>query len=205
MDGDLRKAYGTPLVAEAAGRTQMFSIGAQAGMAYDPRTGEELWKVRYPGGYSNVSRPLYGRGLVFLNTGFGSPQLWAVRPDGRGDVTDSHVVWRLTKGVPAKPSPLLIGDLIFMVNDSGIASCVEAETGKVVWHERIGGEYSASPIYADGRVYCFSHEGKATVLRPGRPCEILATSKLDAGFMASPAVAGNALFLRTKTHLYRIE
>jgi outer membrane protein assembly factor BamB len=92
-----------------------------------------------------------------------------------------------------------------MVNDSGIASCVEAKTGQVVWHERIGGQYSASPVYADGRIYCPSQEGKTTVLRPGRRCEVLAVNRLDDGFMASPAVVGGALVLRTKTHLYRIE
>ncbi len=205
LDGDLRKAYTTPLVIEAAGRLQMISPGAQAGMAYDPLTGEELWKVRYPGGFSNVSRPLFAHGLVLLNTGLGKPQLWAVRPDGRGDVTDSHVVWKLRKGVPAKPTPVIVGDLIFMTSDSGIASCVEVKTGEVVWQQRIGGQHSASPIYADGRIYFFSHESAATVIEPGRRFEILAVNELDEGFMASPAVAGKALFLRTKTHLYRIE
>lgn len=205
LDGDLRKAYCTPLIARTSSGLQMFSNGAQAGMAYDPRTGEELWKVCYPGGFSNASRPLYWHGLAFLNTGFGAPQLWAVRTDGRGDVTATHVAWRLTKGVPAKPSPVLVDDCLYMVNDSGIASCVAAETGKVVWSRRLGGEYSASPLFAEGRVYVFSHEGKTTVLRPGPECDVLAENTLDAGFMASPAVAGNALYLRTKTHLYRVE
>jgi len=203
--GDLRKAYATPLICEMGGRVQMISPGAQAAFAYDPATGKELWTVRYSGGFSNVSRPLCGQGLVFLNTGFGGPQLWAVRPDGRGDVTDSHVVWKLAKSVPAKPSPLLIGDLIYMVDDRGIASCVEAKTGAIVWKKRIGGKHSASPVYADGRIYIFDHDNTATVLRPGRRYEILAVNKLDNGCMASPAVVGRAFILRTRTHLYRIE
>ncbi len=203
-DGDFRKAFCTPIVIEAGGRLQLISPGAQAAMAYDPHTGKELWKVRWAG-HSSASRPLFGHGLAFVNTGFSKPELWAVRPDGHGDVTDSHVVWKVRKGVPAKPSPLLIGELIFMVNDSGIASCVQAKTGQLVWQQRIGGEYSASPIYADGRIYCFSHQPATIVIEPGRRCKVLAVNRLDAGFMASPAVVGRALFLRTKTHLYRIE
>jgi outer membrane protein assembly factor BamB len=115
------------------------------------------------------------------------------------------VVWKLRRGVPAKPSPLLVGELIYMVDDSGVASCAEAKTGQIVWQKRIGGQYSASPIYAQGRIYCFSHQPKTTVLAAGRQFEILAENRLDAGFMASPAVVGKALILRTKTHLYRIE
>lgn len=205
FDGDLRKAYSTPTVVEHAGRRQLISTGAYAGMAYDLKTGEELWKVRYPGGYSNVSRPLYAHGLVFLNTGLGTPQLWAVRPDGRGDVTGSHVAWKCTKAVPAKPSPVLIGDLIFMVNDSGVATCLEAKTGKAVWQERIGGAFSASALEAPGRVYFFDQEGKTTVVAADRKFKNLATSKLDDGCMATPAVSGKAMFLRSGSHLYRIE
>ena len=203
-DGDLRKAYSTPLTAEVGGRTLLLSPGAKAAMAYLPETGKEVWKIRY-GGFSNTSRPLFGGGLAFLNTGFGKPELWAVRPDGEGDVTDTHVVWRLNKSVPAKPSPLLIGELIYMVDDRGVASCVEAKTGDVVWHERIGGEHSASPIYADGRIYVFDQDGKATVLAPGREFKVLTTNRLEAGCMASPAVVGQSLLVRTKTALYRIE
>jgi len=205
IDGDLRKAYSTPIVIDIGGRRQLISPGAYAAMAYDPRTGEELWKVRYPGGYSNVSRPLFAHGLVFINTGFGPTALWAVRPDGRGDVTASHVAWKLSKSVPAKPSPVLVGDLIFMANDSGIASCIEAKTGKVVWQERMGGQFSASPLYSEGRLYFSDHGGKTTVLAAGPAFKVLAVNRLDDGCMASTAVSGKALILRTNTHLYRIE
>lgn len=203
--GDFRKAFCTPIVVEIGGRLQLISPGSKAAMAYDPRTGRELWKVRYGIGFSTTSRPLFTHGLVLINTGFGRPELWAVRSDGHGDVTDSHVEWKVTKGVPFKSSPVIVRDLIYMVNDSGIVSCVESTTGQLVWQKRIGGEYSASPIYADGRVYFFSHEDKATVIGPGRRFKLLAANKLDEGFMASPAVVGKALILRTKTHLYRIE
>jgi outer membrane protein assembly factor BamB len=200
IDGDMRKAYSTPLVAELAGRTMMISSGAKATMAYDPQSGAELWKVRYPG-FSNTSRPLAGLGMVFVNTGFGTPELWAVRPGGHGDVTASHVAWRVTKGVPAKPSPLLLGERIFMVNDKGVATWLDAKRGKVVWQERLGGQFSASPIYAAGRIYCFDHDGKTTLFAPAESCTILATCQLDDGCMASPAVVGKTLILRTKSRL----
>jgi len=120
-------------------------------------------------------------------------------------ITDTHVAWRLKRGASNKPSILLIGDLIYMIGDTGIATCVEAKTGEIVWQQRIGGEYSASPVYADGKIWMFSEEGKTTVIKPGRTFEKLAENNLDEGFLASPAIAGNAFFLRTRTHLYRIE
>ena len=205
-DGDFKKAFCTPLVVQAAGRTQLISPGSRAAMSYDPRTGKELWQVRFRSkSFSSTARPLHGHGLVFINTGFGKADLIAVRPDGTGDVTETHIEWEIRKGVPSKPSPLLIDDLIYMVHDAGIASCIEARTGEYVWTERLGGKYSASPVAADGRIYFLSHEGKTTVIRPGREFRELARNHLDDGFMASPAIAGKALFLRTRTHLYRIE
>ncbi|NQT38936.1 MAG: PQQ-binding-like beta-propeller repeat protein [Planctomycetes bacterium] len=205
LDGDLRKAYSTPTIVPLDGRLRMFSPGAQAAWAYDAETGKELWTVRYPGGYSNVSRPLFVDGLVLLNTGFGRPQLWAVRCGGHGDVTDTHVVWKVTKNIPAKPTPVIVDGLIYMASDTGIASCLDAATGKTIWQQRIGGAYSASPIHAAGRIYFFSHEGKTTVIEPGREYKELAVNQLDDGFMASPAVVGKAIYLRTKTRLIRVE
>jgi len=199
-----RKAFCTPIVIEWDGRLQLISPGAKAVMAYDPRTGEELWKVRYRG-WSVTPRPLFGHGLLFLITDYDHPELWAVRPGGRGDLTKSNVVWKITKRMPQKPSLLLVGELIYLVNDKGTAACIEARTGKIVWKQRFRGEYSASPLYADGRIYFFSHRCAATVIEPGRQCKILAVNRLDGRMMASPAVAGKALFVRTQTHLYRIQ
>ena len=201
---DVRKAFSTPTVIESAGRLQMISTGAQGTYAYDPTTGEELWRIRAKG-FSNVARPLFVRGLVLVNTAFSKAQLWAVRPDGRGDVTETHVVWTSTKGIPIKPTPVVVDDLVFMADDNGVASCLELESGEIVWQERWGGRYSASPIYADGRIYFFSEDEAATVIEPARQAVVLATNQLDAGFMASPAVVGRAIILRTKTHLYRVE
>lgn len=204
MEGDFRKAFSTPLVITAAGKQQMISPGSKCAYAYDPRTGKELWKVRHTA-HTSVLRPVLADGLVVFCTGLGGPQLWAVRPDGAGDVTATHVAWRVTQGVPKTPSPVVVDGLLYMVSDEGVAACIEAATGKEVWRERIGGNYAASPVYADGRLYFCSQQGKTTVVRPGRTFEALATNTLDGGFMASPAVADGALFLRTRTHLYRIQ
>lgn len=204
LDGDLRKAYSTPLLVKVSGEWRMYSCGARAAYAYEPRSGRELWMLRYRG-FSNASRPVFGAGLVFINTGFSKADLWAVRPGGSGDVTETHVVWKQTHGIPLKPSPVFVGDRLYFVNDSGIATCLAATTGEVIWQHRVNGRYSASPIYGAGRIYVFSEEGRTTVLRPGDTFEKLAENDLEEGFMASPAVAGRALILRTKTQLYRIE
>ena len=187
------------------GAPVMVSIGSKATYGYDPRTGKELWRIEERTNHSGSTRPVAGHGLVFYPSGFANGQLLAVKPDGRGDVTATHVVWRVTRGVPSKPSVLLVGDLIFMVNDVGILTCVEAKTGEIVWKGRIPGTFSASPIAAAGRIYIFSEDGIATVIDAGREFKLLASNTLDDGFMSSPAVDGNALILRTKTHLYRIE
>ncbi len=203
-EGDLRKAYATPLIVEANGKMQMLTAAAKAAYSYDPLTGEELWKVHHTC-YSGASSPLFGHGLAYFNTGFPRPELWAVRVDGKGNVTDTHVAWKTRQAVPQIPSPLLIGGMIFMVSDTGAITCLDAVTGSEIWKEHVKGRFAASPLYADGRIYCFTQKGQTIVLKVGRKYELLATNTLDSGFMASPAVAGKALFLRTKTHLYRIE
>ncbi len=203
-DGDLRKAHSTPLIATAAGKPQMFSSGAKAAYGYDPRTGRELWKVEYAD-WSVAPRPIYGEGLVFFVTGLMKKEMWAVKPDGQGDVTGTHVAWKLNTHVGKYASPILVDGLIYTAAEESFVTCIEAATGQVVWTERIGGKYAASPIYADGRLYFFDQQGTTTVIKPGRTLQVLATNALASGFMASPAVSGKAIFLRTKTHLNRIE
>ncbi|HEY5911054.1 MAG TPA: PQQ-binding-like beta-propeller repeat protein [Verrucomicrobiae bacterium] len=199
-----RKAFCTPILIDVDGRRQLFSPGAKAMFAYDPETGAELWKARY-NGWSMVPRPLFGHGLLYVITDYERPELWAVRPGGHGDVTETHVAWKVVKDMPATASLLLVGDLLYMVNDQGFALCLEAGTGTVVWRERLKGKHSASPIYAADRIYFFSEKNLTTVITTGREFRVLAENQLDDRLMATPAVAGNAFILRSKTHLYRIE
>jgi outer membrane protein assembly factor BamB len=203
-DGDLRKAHSTPLIVTTEGKPQMLSAGAKAAYGYDPRTGKELWKVQYDD-WSVAPRPLFDHGVAFIVTGLMKKELWAVKTDGQGDVTDTHVAWKLGTHVGKYASPILVDGLIYTAAEENYVTCVEAATGQIVWTGRVAGKYAASPIYGDGRLYFCNQQGTTTVLKPGRTFEVLATNTLASGFMASPAVDGKAFFLRTKTHLYRIE
>ena len=198
------QAYTTPLVIDVDGRDQLISVGAYRAAAYDPVTGRELWYVGYDEGFSNVPRPVFGHGLVYIATGFQQPAIVAVRVNGSGDVTGTHVAWSLTRGAPFTPSPLLVEDELYVISDLGVLTCVDARTGKVHWQQRIGGNYSASPIFADGRIYFLSEEGVATVIAPGSRFQKLAVNELDGAALASMAVDRQSIFIRTLTHLYRI-
>ena len=198
-------AFSTPLVIEVDGAPQAVSAGASGVTAYDPATGRPIWHVKYIGGYSVVTRPVSGHGLVFVGTGFDSPTVLAIRTGGKDDVTDSHIAWRLTRNAPLNPSPLLIGDELYVVNDRGIATCLDARTGTVHWRERMGGNFSASPLHAAGRIYFLDESGKATVVKPGKKFDRLAVNQVKGRTFASPAPIEGALFLRTETHLLRIE
>ncbi len=197
-------AFSTPLVIEVNGAAQAVSTGASGATAYDPATGKPIWRVRYAEGYSNVPRPVFGHGLVFLATGYDKPTLIAVRPDGKGDVTDTHVAWRLDRNAPNNPSPLLVGEELYLVSDNGIATCLDAKTGQAHWRERLGGTFSASPFHAAGRIYFLDEAGATTVLKPGKTFESLARNELKARTLASPAPLEGALLLRTDKSLYRI-
>jgi len=214
-EGDFRKGFATCQIASLDGRTTLLSQGSKAFYAYDPLTGEEFWRVEDRTSHSGATRPVLGHGLVFVPSGFSSGQLLAIRPGKKGEVLDVNaaeppptqlqVVWKTKRNVPKKPSLLLVGDLLFGIDDNGVATCWEAKTGHTFWNERIGGNYSAAPLAAEGRIYFFSEEGKTTVVAAEREFKKLAENQLGDGFMASPAVSGKALFLRTRTELYRIE
>jgi outer membrane protein assembly factor BamB len=198
------QAYSTPLVIRVGDRDQLVSVGAYRAAVYDPDTGREIWRVGYADGFSNVPRPVFANGLVYIATGFQEPSLIAVRPDGTRDVTRTHVAWTLRRSAPHTPSPLAVGDELYVVSDIGIATCLDGRTGETLWRERLGGNYSASPVFADGRIYFLSEEGVATVLAPGKTFEKLATNTLDGATLASMAVADRSIFIRTDSALYRV-
>jgi outer membrane protein assembly factor BamB len=217
LEGDLRKAFATPHVAMVEGRPVLISQGAKATYAYEPSDGKELWRVEERTSHSGGTRPVAGHGLVFVPSGWSSGQILAIRPGKPGESVDANaaepsaaagqlaVAWKSKRSVPKKPSLLLVNDLLIGIDDGGIASCYEPATGNEVWRERIGGNYSAAPMCAEGKIYCCSEEGKTIVIEAAREFKKLAENQLDDGLMASPAVAGKSLFLRTKSHLYRIE
>jgi outer membrane protein assembly factor BamB len=204
-EGDFRKCFATPHVAMIDGKPLLISQGANACYGYEPLTGEEFWRVEERSSHSGGTRPVIGHGLIYFPSGWSQGQLLAVKPGGKGDITSTHIAWKVTKAAAKKPSLLLVDDVIYMNNDGGIVTAIDAKTGAEIWAERIGGNYSASPIFANGHAYFFSEEGKTTVIKPGREFNKVAENKLPDGFMASPAVTDNALILRTKSALYRIE
>ena len=202
----LLKSYHTPVIVELEGSPQLVSNGAMLVTGHEPRTGKEIWRVRYRDD-SSISRIVTGHGLLFVNTG-GSPgksELWAIRQGGVGDVTDSHVVWKMTEDAPHESSPVLVGDLLYTMSDQGILICMEATTGKQVWSERLRGKFGVSLLAVGDRIYLSNKRGTTTVIAAGREYRELAVNQLDGELWASPAVTGDALLLRTKSHLYRIE
>lgn len=202
--GDSEHSYATSLVIATERGEQLVSPGAGRAVAYDVETGEELWWIRYKG-FSNIPKPVTAHGLVYVTTGYFKPTLFAVRLGGRGDVTKSHVAWSYRKGVSHTPSLLVVGDELYMVSDNGIATCLDARTGEEIWRQRLEGAYSASPVLAGGRIYFLNEEGLTTVIKPGREYEKLAESRVAGRTLASIAPVDGMVFLRTDTHLYRIE
>jgi outer membrane protein assembly factor BamB len=198
------KAFSTPLVLEFERREQLISTGARWIVSYEPATGKELWRVDAGFSFSNTTRPVAGGGLVIAGTSFPASLLRAIRPGGSGDVTATHVQWQHQRAVPKQSSPLLAGEELYLVADNGIASCLDPRSGAVHWTQRLPGGYSASPVFAEGRVYCFSEDGRTTVLRAGKEYEKLAENQLDGRTMASPAFVDQAIVLRTERNLYCI-
>ena len=202
--GNLKKSFATPLLVNAGGRTQMISPGAQWLVSYEPSTGREFWRVRHGEGFSIGSCPVFRDGMVFFSTGCMRPQLWAVRADGAGDVTATHVAWKTTRQVPVMSSPVLAGEEIYWVSDDGMANCSDAQSGEVHWQERLGGKHYASPLLAGGRIYFFGNDGKSTLIKAGKQFEKLAENQIEGQVTATPAIVDGTIFLRTDMHLYRI-
>jgi len=202
-DGDAKKGYGTATVITSGQREQVVIPSAGATIAYDPATGDELWRVNH-GGMNASARPLFAHGLVYINTAAGGMKLLAVDPSGSGDITSSHIRWKSAQGSGSRSSQLVLGEKLFLIGDAGTATLLDAATGKAVGQKRLHGEFSASPILADGRIYASNQAGETFVFSAENPLEILATNTLDDGCMASPAVFDRAIYLRTKSHLYKL-
>lgn len=204
-DDFFKMAYSTPLVATVDGVDQLVSTAADHVIAYDVRSGEELWWMPYIG-CSQVARPSYGHGLFYVvgTLKLDDHCIYAIRP-GSGRIETDRVAWQHSKGVGHVPSPLLVGQELYFVNDDGIATCLDALTGEEHWRERLGGKFRASPIEVQGRIYFNSEEGKTTVVAAGKEFRVLSTNELDGILMASIAVSDGALYLRSDKHLYRID
>lgn len=206
-DADSKFSFSTPAIIEVDGKQQLITPGSGVVNALDPATGHEIWRVTYGDGYSVIPKPVFGNGLLFIATGYNSPTVIAIRPQGaKGDVTDTHVEWIVKKAAPHTPSLLLVGDELYMVTDkTGILTCLDARTGRENWNQRIGGNYSASPLFAVGKIYLQSEEGAAIVIQPGKTFKKLADTGFKERTLASYAVGDNALFIRTDKHLYRVQ
>jgi outer membrane protein assembly factor BamB len=195
-------SFSTPTVIDDGGKKLVLSVGSNLIGAYDAATGKEVWRFGFDG-YSLIPKPSVGHGMVFFSTGYDSPTFQAVKLGGKGDVTGSHGAWTVTKVAPHTPSPLLVGNEVYLVSDRGLMSCVDAGTGDVVWQERVKGNYSASPIHADGRIYLTSEEGKGTLVAAGRKFEVLGEFDMKDKTFASFAAVDGALYIRTEKQLYK--
>lgn len=201
----LKKSFSSPVFAEIGGQTQLIVPGAHWVAAYAPLTGKEIWRARHGKGFSIGASAAVGHGTVFFSTGCFKAELQSFRADGHGDVTETHAGWKSLKGIPVIPSPLLNGDELYWVSDDGMAACAKSTTGEILWQERLGGPHLASPLLANGRIYFFGQSGKTTVIQAGPPFPRLSENSIDGTVVATPALTGGTLFLRTDSHLYRIE
>jgi outer membrane protein assembly factor BamB len=206
-NGDFRKAYSTPNFITLNGVRQLVSPGAKACYGYNADTGKELWQITYKG-FSNAAAPVFvGDNMALINTGLGKPHLLGLKLDGKltGDVTKTHIKWDIFKRIPARCSPVVIGRHAYFTSESGILSRLHCDSGEIEKYLALKTNFSASAVLADNHLYFADEKGKTFVVQPGPELKIIATNQLDDGCMASPAIDGKALYLRTRSHLYRIE
>lgn len=198
-------SFNTPAAIEVDGRTQILSQGSDILTAFDPASGDEIWWFKYDG-YSVIPKPLVAHGLVYICTSFNRSTLYAIDPTGKGDVTETHEVWSSSRSIPKTPSLIAVGNEIYSVSDDGVVTCFDALKGRQHWQQRIGGNYSASPIYADGKIYFLSETGVTTIVKPNpAKYQEVARNDMQEATLASMAVIGNDLLIRTDKALYRIK
>lgn len=202
-NGDWKKAYGTPTVIRVGDQEQLVCPSAMETIVYEPETGKEIWRVRHDG-MNASARPVFQYGLVFINAGNGDTSLIAALPPGSGGSSEPRIVWSTGNVVPKRSSLIVINGALMMVSDSGVASFLAARSGQVFWSKRLGGQFWASPVFADGRVYFANKEGSVFVLDATPEFNLLAENQFPEGFNASPAIAGDTLILRSFRYLYRI-
>ncbi len=199
-----RQAHVTPLVMDVSGRPQLISGAGDVVQGFDPDSGQRIWTVRSLG-EGVVPSIVFGNGLVFTSSGYGAPAIRVIRPDGHGEVTATHIAWESRDNVPLVPSFVFADGLLFCVKESGVATCFDAQTGRVVWQQRLGGRHGASPVLADGRLYCLAEDGGTRVIVPaGREFRQLAKNALEGPCQASPAISGGRIFIRSERNLFCI-
>jgi len=185
-------------------RLQVISPAARGTYSYDLETGKELWRIQHAS-HSSGARTIFSDNLAITFSGINPTESAAIRLDGKGDVTATHIAWTNRRGVPSRSSPILLGDRLYMATEQGVLTCFDIGLQKTIWQERLGSSFTASLVHAADRIYLFDEAGTTHVVRPGDTFQRLATNKLTGGLMASPAIAGQAIYLRTRTHLYRVE
>jgi hypothetical protein len=204
-DAKKKFSFCTPLIIDVNGQKQLISPGSGVVNALNPKDGTEIWRCYYDQGYSVVPRPVYAHGMVYVSSSYDKPVLLAIKVDGKGDVTGTHVAWTIDKAVPHNPSMAVIGDELYFVADNGILTCADAKTGQIHYSERCTGPISASLLVADGKLYLQDEKGLGVVVKPGKTFQILAQNNLDERSLASYAVIGSDLLIRTEGNLYRIK
>ncbi len=200
--GQSRVGHVTPIVVEEG--EQIISAGGDRVQGFDATTGRRVWSI-YSQGEGVTPSPVIGDEVIFTSSGFEEPTIRAIRLGGQGDVTETHIVWEQKRGVPALPSPLLVSPYLYTISRENILHCMEEATGEIVWLKRLEGNHSASPVFADGRIYVLSEDGVTLVLQPGDEYKEIARNDLEEKCLASMAVSDGQFFIRGVDHLYCIE
>jgi outer membrane protein assembly factor BamB len=198
-----KRSYCTPIIRHIDGRNQMVLSGSKCVASYDPDTGRQHWIIDGPT-EQYVASIVYNGKLLFMTCGFPELFMQLIRPDGRGNVTNTHVVWQTDRDCSYVPSPVAFGPYFLVVSDGGVATCLNAQTGQSLWRQRLKGRHSASLVTADGLVYFLSDKGVMTVVKPGPEFTMVARNKLGEETNASPAISAGKMFLRGLKHLYCI-